>query len=284
MRMRTPGTIGAPGSRNRGLIRPAISRFSDVLLVVGTLAVLPSCNLNLDNLTNPCGKGGCPTPAPQDCAALSRTSWRVGFLARELNLTVGQSEHEFLTPRVEGQCASAVVSVTWTADDPSVASVLPQGSGSNDSAWITGVAPGLTAVHARIVFSDGGAQDAQAEAIRVAPAGPPTGNVVVTAGEVTLAAQGEASRQFVPFRLGASGQVDITVDWGSPLNALDFSVYKSPCTSIGACGEIVITTRVFGVKPLPASGALLAGDYTIRIDNIGPGPETARYEVRLTPR
>jgi hypothetical protein len=271
MRMRTRGTIRAPGS---------------LLLVVGALAVLPSCNLDFGNLTNPCGKGGCPSPPPQDCAALSRTSWKVGFLARELNLTVGQSQHEFLSPRVEAQCASAVVSVTWTADNPSVASVLQQGSGSGDSAWITGVAPGLTAVHARLVFSDGGTQDAEAESIRVAPPGPPTGLVVVAEGEVALAppSQFEASRQFVPFKLEASGQVDITLDWGSPLNVLNLSVYKSPCTSIGACGDLVINTRVFGVKPLPASGALLAGDYTIRIDNNGPGPEIARYEVRLTPR
>jgi hypothetical protein len=287
MRMRTPGTIRAPGSRNRGLIRPAISRFSEVLLVVGALALLPACNLDFGDFMNPCGEGGCASPAPQDCAALSRTSWRVGLLAGELNLTVGQSERELLWPRVEPQCANALVSVTWTADDPSVASVLPQGSGSNGTAWITGVAPGLTAVRARIVFSDGGTQDAQAESVRVVPPGPPSGNVVVAEGEVNLPAppsQSLASYHFVPFTLGASGQVDITVDWGSPLNVLNFSVYKSPCTSIGACGDIVINTRVFGVKPLPASGALVAGDYTIRIDNLGPGPETARFEVRLTPR
>jgi hypothetical protein len=42
---------------------------------------------------------------------------------------------------------------------------------------------------------------------------------------------------------------------------------------------------VTGVKPLPLSADnLSAGEYTIRIDNLGPGAETARYQVRLTPR
>jgi hypothetical protein len=263
-----------------------ISRFAGVVLTVSALAVLPACDLGLGNIFAPCEKGGCPTPAPQDCATLSRTAWRVGSVPRELSLTVGQSNHEFLSPRVESQCVNALVSVVWTTDNPSVASVLPQGSGSSDSAWITGVASGVTAVRAHIVFSDGGTQDAEAETVRVAPPGPPSGNVLVAEGEVTLAAppRGDASHQFVPFKLGASGQVDVTVDWDSPLNVLDFSVYKSPCTAIGACGDIVITTRVFGVKPLPTSDALVAGDYTIRIDNLGPGPETARYAVRLTPK
>jgi hypothetical protein len=68
MRVRTPRIIRTPGA----------------LLIAGALAVLPSCDLGLQNLTNPCGRGGCPIPGPQDCAALSRTSWRVSFLNREL--------------------------------------------------------------------------------------------------------------------------------------------------------------------------------------------------------
>jgi hypothetical protein len=88
----------------------------------------------------------------------------------------------------------------------------------------------------------------------------------------------------VPFRLGTSGQVDILVDWDSLLNRVDFSVYQSPCSSIESCGSLVLNTAVSNVKPLPASGSLPAGDYTIRIDNLGPGAEHVHYEVRLTPR
>jgi hypothetical protein len=272
-------------------MRRPIRLFFEALLAVGALAALPSCGgLGVKELfTNPCGKNSCSTPPPQDCAALSKTSWSVGDPGHELDVAVGRSLLQFLVPNVEDQCVNSLASVTWTVDDQSVASVLAWGGAyQKTSAWVTGVAPGLTAVRAHIVFSDGGAQDAHSESVKVilSQASPP-GGVLVAEGDVAVDAplsHPGASYTFVPFKLQASGQVDITIDWVSPVNTLDFSVYKSPCTSIEVCGGQVMVTAVFDVKPVPASGGLSAGDYTIRIDNSGPGPETVHYEVRLTPK
>jgi hypothetical protein len=274
-------------------MRRPISLSSEVLLTVGALAVLPSCgDLGVRELfTNPCGKNACATPVPQDCATLSKTSWSVGPLGSELDIAVGQSLLQYLVPNLESQCANSLSSVTWTADDLSVASVLAGGAFSKDSAWVTGVAPGVTAVRARIVFSDGGVQDAQPRSVRVAPPGPPTppvpGSSVVAQGRVSIDApptQPGVVRAFIPFTLPAAGHVDVTIDWESPLNRLDFSAYQGSCSTVPCAGDIVMTSQQYDVKPITGYNTLSVGDYTIRIDNLGPGSETARYEVRLTPR
>ena len=87
------------------------------------------------------------------------------------------------------------------------------------------------------------------------------------------------------FATGAVGRVDVVVDWESPLNTIDMSGYEGRCDAVGRCGRIVMTTRVTGVKPLAGTfdaPRLPPGEYTVRIDNLGPGEETVRYEVRLT--
>jgi hypothetical protein len=78
----------------------------------------------------------------------------------------------------------------------------------------------------------------------------------------------------------------VAVDWSSALNRIDFSGYEGRCAAVGTCGRIVMTVRETGVKPLTATfdnPRMPAGEYTIRIDNLGPGEETVRYEVRLAP-
>jgi hypothetical protein len=231
-----------------------------------------------------------PSPSPQDCAALSKTGWRIDDPGA---LAVGQSKQvELFTSAsdlVAPQCESSLTSVTWTSDDPQVASAVGQGGAHRDSAWLSGVAPGTTAVRARVVFSDGGMQDAQARSIRVVPSQwPPAGSTLVAEGDVALDApvsQPGAVRRYVPFKVQAFGLVDVSLDWSSPSNQLDFSVYVSPCTDIGACGAIVPGfTSPFGVKPLLGSGKITPGDYTLRIDNLGPGGESGHYDIRLTPQ
>ena len=258
-------------------------RSCSATLAIAALVILPSCGPGDLNIL-PTGP-----PPPQDCAALSSQSWSVGgipVLGTELDLNVGESKWAWLQPIVESQCERVLTAVTWAVDAPSIASVQPW-NGTRGTVWVTGIAPGQTAVRAHIVFSDGRVRDTQPAAVRVTPRSPPAGSTLVAEGDVALPAPPShpgASRQFVPFRLGTSGQVDILVDWDSLLNSVDFSVYQSPCSSIESCGSLVLNTAVSNVKPLPASGLLPAGDYTIRIDNLGPAAEHAHYEVRLTPR
>jgi hypothetical protein len=78
-------------------------------------------------LTNPCG-GPCPTPTPQICTTLSSSQWRIGPFPttseNDLGVAVGESRDVFLDPFVESSCENAIVSVTWSAENPSVASVV----------------------------------------------------------------------------------------------------------------------------------------------------------------
>lgn len=262
-------------------------RSCSATLAIAALALLPSCGPGDLNIF-PTGP-----PPPQDCAALSSQSWSVGgipVLGTELVLNVGESKQAWLQPLVESQCESVLAAVTWAVDAPSIASVQPW-NGTKDNVWVTvwvtGIAPGQTAVRAHIVFSDGRVRDTQPAAVRVTPRSAPTGSTLVAEGDVALPAPPShpgASHHFVPFRLGTSGQVDILVDWDSLLNRVDFSVYQSPCTAVESCGLIVLSAGAWNVKPLPATAPLAAGDYTIRIDNLGPGAEHVHYEVRLTPR
>jgi hypothetical protein len=266
-------------------MRGSSSLFSRAWVAVAELGVLASCDLG--NM-NPFWPDIAVTH--QDCATLSTQSWSVGsqILSDELELGVGQSKEESLSPPVQAQCESSLTSVTWTADDPAVAAVLPQ-SGRKDSVWITGVAPGLTAVRARIVFSDGRTVDATPEPIKVVPAAPPPGSGVVAHGSVPMDAPAPGSgpvRAWVTFTLRAAGTVEVSVDWQSPLNDLSFSVFRGTCSAAsGACGDLAMpAVGNFHVKPISTSAILSAGDYSIMIDNAGPGAETAYYEVRLTPQ
>lgn len=250
---------------------------------------LAGCDFNLkDVLTipDPCASGAC---APQDCTTLSATtSWVVDvFGGDEALVAVGSSVETILFPVVERQCEGSLASIVWHSDDPSLATVAAR----LDNAWITGVAPGVTAVGARITFTDGVVRDARALTVRVSAPGPRSGGQLIAEGSLTIPAyvppgNGESWRGWVPFTTPATGQIDVLVDWRSPLNHIDFSGYERHCNSIGSCGMIRLSVRNDHVKPLTSSfdsPRTPAGDYTIRIDNLGPGEETVRYEVRLTP-
>jgi hypothetical protein len=179
-----------------------------------------------------------------------------------------------------------VTGVSWRIDDPSVASILPAG----ESTWVTGSSLGTTSLGARIGFSNGTSLDAQGRGIRVVGTTATVGELV-TQGTLTIApyvppGTTDNWRGWVPFTTRTAGRIEVRVDWGSPLNRIDFSGYERHCGSIGSCGTIRMTVRATNVKPLTATfdnPVTPAGDYTVRIDNLGPGEETVRYEVRLTP-
>lgn len=250
-----------------------------------------------------CGGGNqvaCENPAttqlPQDCAALASASWRIGPYPTppsqsELQIAVGESRALWLDPFVEAECAGSVASVTWSVDDPSSASVVAKDPAYRGS-WVTGLGPGSNAVRARIVFSDGTAQTVP-RLMQVVPAAPPAG-AVIAEGTVNLeshtASPSADYRRYLPFTLPQSAsQTEVRVDWTSPLNNVTASFYQGECSGGGSASctaglRYITGTNSDSVKPVGISVPNLPADiYTIRIDNLGPGAETVRYEVRITP-
>jgi len=227
------------------------------------------------------------TPVPQDCSTLSSTAWTIG---RQMSVSVGASVIARLSPTIEMQCEASLVSVTWLLDNPSVASIIA--TPDKTTAWITGLAPGAATLNARISFAGGAQREAEPMAVQVlAPAAAPPGSVVVAKGSLTISPYippGASPRNWsgwVPFTTEMPGRIDVTVDWDSPLNRIDFSGYERHCNAIGSCRMIRMIIRQYNVKPLTStfdSPRTPPGDYTVRIDNLGPGEETVRFEVRLT--
>ena len=270
------------------MVRPSL-RLRHLFTAVISIS-LPSCGLEglHDALTNPCG-GPCPTPTPQDCAALSRSSWRIGPFPipseNELRVTVGDSRTVFLDPFVADHCVGAVASVVWSTDDPSVASVTPQARAYRGG-WVTGVRPGSGTVSARIAFADGFEQQTAPRAFVVTPLVPASGTVALE-GSVYLESPSDF-RRFIPFALPQdASRLDMVVDWASVLNSVDFVLYQGSCSGAVLCSglQFLPLPSFTGIKPVRKSlGNLSAGTYTIRIDNLGPAAETVRYEVRFTPR
>jgi hypothetical protein len=275
-------SLGEPGGRGRH------ARGRLFLLAITCLALSHfGCG---SAAFDPCGGNAC-TSGHQDCAALPEQDWAVEGYNHfpDTQIAVGTTVKTYLSPDVEEQCRGAITRIVWSVDDPAVASVLPEG----ESAWVTGLKPGATGVGALVVFASSGQRQARPRPYRVVPAAwPPTGSTIVAKGEVRVppyVAPGtvQDGLGWVNFETSSAGRLDVVVDWGSVLNSIDFSGYEGRCNSVGTCGRIVLSVRHTNVKPLTESfdnPRMPPGEYTIRIDNLGPGEETVRYEVRLTPR
>ena len=235
------------------------------------------------------------TDTPQDCTTLKSASWRIGPYPvtpqTELQLAVGESRALWLDPFVKAECASSVASVTWSVDDPASVSAVAKDPAYSGS-WITGLQPGANAVHARIVFVDGAAETAPL-AVRVVPPAAREGTLIAE-GAVTLeshTASGSPDyRRFIPFTLpGSASQTDVRVDWASPLNNVTVTFFQGECSGPAAASCVAGLRYITGsntdsIKPVTVSTPNLPADiYTMRIDNLGPGAETVRYEVRATP-
>ena len=244
-----------------------------------------------------CGESNqvaCTNPAatPQDCGTLSTASWRIGpYTPPELQLAVGESRELWLDPFIESQCAGSVASVTWVVDDPSSANVVAEDPAYRGS-WVTGLAPGANGVRAHILLSDGTAQTAP-RLMQVVPAAPPAGELIAE-GSVNLeghTGSGSADfRRFIPFTLPRSAsQTEVRWDWTSPLNGVTLSFYQGECSGRdgASCADPLRYITGSGnddIKPLTLLVPNLPADiYTLRIDNLGPGAEAIRYEVRITP-
>lgn len=271
--------------------RKAASGVWLALSAAGLAVVLAGCidSKKLREAFDPCAGGACTPPLPQNCATLSSADWGVdGLLTTpETQVPQGGSYRTSLDPAVEAQCETTVVSVEWRADNPTVLSVLPVGR----FAWVTGLALGTSQVGARITFADGVVRDARARTFRVVPPTGATGQVILE-GELTIepyAPPGDPARSWsgwVPFTTTTTGRIDVVVDWESPRDVIDFSGYEGHCRNVGSCGTLRLSLREHGVKPLHGTfdnPRTPPGAFTIRIDNLGPGRETVRYEIRLTP-
>jgi hypothetical protein len=79
------------------------------------------------------------------------------------------------------------------------------------------------------------------------------------------------------------------VDWTSPPNNVTVTFFQGECSGPAAASCVAGLRYITGsntdsIKPVTVSTPNLPADiYTIRIDNLGPGAETIRYEVRATP-
>jgi len=188
----------------------------------------------------------------------------------------------FLTPFIESQCADRITSLTWTVDNPQLASLLPEEPAYKGDCWVTGVRPGTTAVRARIVFSDGLVQEPK-RAIQVVPLPAPSGNLVKKGTETSVIA---GTFRFVPFNLPQDASlIDITIDWDSLFHTVDGELFEGTCSGVPCAGRIIgLSGGDTFNKPAQLHGVnLTAGSYTLRM-NVSAGPETLRYEVRMTPK
>ena len=240
-----------------------------------------------------CGDGGLfslplfSPPPPQVCAALSTSIWRIGPLpyspsTEQLAVMVGESHSMFLEPYVEAHCTDSIASVTWSVENPSLASLVPEEPADRGS-WVTGLRPGTTAVRARIVFSDGVAQEPQPRAIRVVPPDAPSGLLIKNGSVASIPVNGHA---FIPFSLAQDASVlDMEIDWSSPFNRTGIGLSEGDCSAIPCPGRFILGATSDNLKPLQARALNLpAGRYNLRLDNWGPAVETIRYEVRATPK
>jgi hypothetical protein len=223
---------------------------------------------------------------PQDCAALSKASWTIFMYDSAIPLPVGHSRQLSLDPHVQSECETSVASVTWSTENPAVAEVAANSPASRGSAWVTGLTPGETAAAARIAFSDGTTRASPPTPFRVsALEAPPVQSILIAEGslDVGAPAPGQQRSVFASFSLPAPGNVDVTLDWVSPLNDVSLVVFQGTCSTVPCPGSIAATVRDDHVKPRVASNRVAAGEYSIRIDNLGPGAEACRYQVRLSP-
>jgi hypothetical protein len=253
---------------------------------LAALATLPGCGLG--------DLGHIFDLPPTDCGAFTRGPWEVGRSGGDRTVIVGESFREFVGPGLPGDCYAMLESVTWSVDDPSIASVKRLGpknaqvntAGEISRAWITGRSPGLTKVRARVLFTDGD-HEAHAETVRVVASNDPAqDSFVVAEGTAGITFNGPTdfgASELIPITIPSSGLVDITVDWTSFGNRMGFLLWEGACAASPCPGRLLVDPQDGFVKPQRESAPLAAGDYTLQITGTGSGQETATYEVRLTP-
>jgi hypothetical protein len=270
------GSLGLPRTR------PSLTALG---LSLAALAALPGCDLELGNIFD--------TP-PTDCAAAAARPWVVGWREGDQELVAGDSYRESVTPGLPTECAGWVHTVTWSVGDPSVASVTPvrQRNAANDTAgdiaraWVTGLAPGVTTVNARVQLAEG-VRESQPRVLRVVAAETPSRrSVVVAEGSVTMTFNpytGSGGSGLIPVTVPRDGRLDISVDWTSFTSSMAFFLREGACSASPCPGRLVVNGQIRNTKPHRESADVTVGEYTFWISGSGSGEDTASYELRLTP-
>jgi hypothetical protein len=122
------------------------------------------------------------------------------------------------------------------------------------------------------------------------PDGPLT-RTVVASGELVGVPSGEGGNNPVPatrtvaFSVPAGGAMEATVNWGAAANRFTIAFYPAGCTAgqLGSGGCQPLLQGDSSQKPAYVHlHAEAAAAYTLGIVNLGPGTDSASYEVTLT--
>jgi hypothetical protein len=112
----------------------------------------------------------------------------------------------------------------------------------------------------------------------------PAPPVVVSQGGGTLEVDFLAR---VPFTTTQAGSLDITVDWTYAANDLDVFLVRNDCSFDDffdeVCLPIALSISTTAKPERVHFGGAAAGVYTLFVGNVGPGDESASYQVVLSP-
>ena len=171
-------------TRTRARIRSVPARGTLLVLLLALLA----CGEQ-----KACDPSALFAPTEADCANFAKGPWKVDLGGDEFQM--GDSRRGSISPGLPVECADQLVSVAWSVEDLSVASVTPVGAKNarNDTAgdiaraWVTAVAPGVTKVKAQVSLSDGSTREAEPATLQVVePKAPPRKSFAVAEGTVAL--------------------------------------------------------------------------------------------------
>ena len=91
----------------------------------------------------------------------------------------------------------------------------------------------------------------------------------------------------VPITTSRAGSLKATVDWTFAANDIDVALVRTNCTFdqfvAGQCQILAISASATAKPEVIQADGAAAGDYTLFIENTGPGDETLSFQVVLTP-
>ena len=91
----------------------------------------------------------------------------------------------------------------------------------------------------------------------------------------------------VPITTTRTGSLEATVDWTFAANDIDVALVRTNCSVdqffAGACQVLTISASTTAKPERIRVDSAAAGDYTLFIENTGPGDETLSFQVVLTP-
>jgi hypothetical protein len=134
------------------------------------------------------------------------------------------------------------------------------------------------------LWSCGGSGSPGGPSTPIPPAPTPTPPVVVGQGGGPLEAGDVGMEQITT---NAAGRLDVTVDWTFATNDIDVLITRGVCSfdqlENGQCNIAAFSVSATA-KPerISVSGAA-AGTYTLFVENLGPGDDSASYQVVLSP-